>query len=324
MKGRVLLVVTAGLLLGAAPPDPQTPRKPHPLAPSLPQLTDEEEAQLDRIIDRFIQFDIGQLQGQEGLKAKLEFDKLGPEATFALIRGLNRAAQIEHSCPVLVIAKKLGRILGTSNDGELLTFARENIGLGVNRTRHAGILQDLRFSCMLRQRTVAQATPPRPAGPKPPRLMSVAELAEAAGSERGPRLKEVLVELEQRRGDEVIVALGTAAASYEGEVQQMARELLARHLARQPPAVLQEKLKDSRSEVRRAAAQVIATKEPRLAGSLIDLLLGDEAAVRQTAHQALVRFNRGVDLGPAPNAGKSEQEAAVKRWRDWWARLGGR
>src|SRR5438477_221848 len=38
------------------------PRKPHPFAPSLEQLSDEEEKKLDEIIDGFIKYDTGQLR----------------------------------------------------------------------------------------------------------------------------------------------------------------------------------------------------------------------------------------------------------------------
>lgn len=315
-----LLHLTLAVLVLTQAPDPKAPRKPHPLAPSLPQLTDDEEAEQDRIIDRFILFDTGRLQGLEGAKAKAEFDRLGPEATFALIRGLNRSALIEHSCPVVVIGKKLGRIFAGSNDAELLEFARENIGAGVARTRHSGVLTELRTLCIQRKAVVARNTPAG-AGGKSPRLMSVGELTEAAGSERGPRLKEVLVELEQRKGTEVMGTLSTAAASYEGDVQQLARDLLARHLARLAPLILKEKLKDERAEVRRAAIVVVGLREPRLVGDTIDLVADPDAGVRAMAQQTLVRLSR-IDLGPGLNASKAEQEAAVKRWREWWSRQG--
>src|SRR4051812_31200629 len=115
----------AALLAADPAPRPEATRQPHPLAPSLPQLTEEEEGELDRIIDRFILYDTGRLPGAEGGKALQEFERLGPEATFALVRGMNRAARIEHSCPAVVIARKLSRILLASNDPELLEFARE-------------------------------------------------------------------------------------------------------------------------------------------------------------------------------------------------------
>jgi len=130
--------------------DSQTPRKPHPLVPSLPELTDEEEKKLDAIIDRFIEADTGQLKASEAKKAMDEFKALGPEAFFALIRGLNKSANIDHSCPALTIAKKLNGTLRTSTDTELLQYARENIGLGVKKSRHMDAIKDLKLTSSLR------------------------------------------------------------------------------------------------------------------------------------------------------------------------------
>src|SRR6516225_4793947 len=94
--------LTGAFLLFADPQPPsQTPRKPSPFAPSLPELTQEEENQLDETIDRFIDYDSGKVQGPGAKKAVAEFHKLGPEAIPALIRGLNRAAKIDHSCPAV-------------------------------------------------------------------------------------------------------------------------------------------------------------------------------------------------------------------------------
>src|SRR5437762_13064835 len=88
----------------AAPPS--EPRPASPFAPSLPQLTDEEEEKLDAVVQRFILSDIGKLTGREAEKAVAEFKSLGPEAVFALVRGLNRAANIESSCPALITHTK--------------------------------------------------------------------------------------------------------------------------------------------------------------------------------------------------------------------------
>ena len=138
-------LLTLSLAAVLAADDGKTPeRKPHPFAPSLPKLTAEEEEKLDKVIDNFILYDLGKLRGEDGKKALEEFQKLGPEATFALIRGLNRAANIEGSCPAVVIARKLSRTLSATEDSQLLDFARENIGLGVTQQRHLGLLKDLR------------------------------------------------------------------------------------------------------------------------------------------------------------------------------------
>ncbi|HEV3115976.1 MAG TPA: hypothetical protein VGY58_02910, partial [Gemmataceae bacterium] len=118
-------LVTALLcLVGAAdkPASLETPRKPHPLFPSLHELSEEEENQLDDIVNRFIDYDSGKLKGPQGKKALADFQKLGPDAIPALLRGLNNAARIEHSCPAVQITRKLAKMLSSSRDIELLEF----------------------------------------------------------------------------------------------------------------------------------------------------------------------------------------------------------
>jgi len=327
-----LLTLTAAALLTS---DPETPRKPHPLFPSLVELSDEEEEKLDQIIDRFIEYDTGKLRGSEGKKALAEFQKLGPDAIPALIRGLNKAAKIEHSCPAVTIAKKLSRMFNASKDTELLEFARENVGAGITRSRHLGVIKDLRVQCMLRKRAVAQSgratlrsseglkgdsTSSRGAGQKPLRALSISELVEAAGKERGDKLKMVLTELGQRRGDTVIGALGSAAATYDGDVQKQARELLDRQLSSLKTESLKEKLKDDRAEVRAAAARIVGSKGLHLESELIDLLTDEDAGVRSAGHQSLVKLSKGTDLGPKAGASEAERKQSAKEWRTWLER----
>jgi hypothetical protein len=314
-----LLPLTLTLLMAGDPPTSK-PREPNPFAPSLPLLTDEEENHLDEVITRFIQYDSGQLAGGDAKKARQDFDKLGPAAIPALIRGLNEAAKIEHSCPAVTIARKLGRMLSMTDDTELLQFARENIGAGITESRHMAVLRDLRLGCALRKNQLLRLAA---LGPKPPRNMTTTELAQAAGSEHGPRLKQVLTELEQRRGEEPINALGKAAGALETDVREQARDLLTSHLARQGSKVVRAKLKDERAEVRAAAARAVA-QFPALGGEILDLLNDDEDAVRESAHQSLVRLNRGTDLGPEPNATDTQRSAAVEKWREWWSKQGDR
>ena len=68
----------------------------------------------------------------------------------------------------------------------------------------------------------------------------------------------------------------------------------------------------------------VGTKFPALGGDVVELLDDDEAAVREAAHQALVRLNRGTDLGPDTKASRTERSAAVEKWREWWANRDGR
>jgi hypothetical protein len=130
--------------------DGTTPRKPNPLAPSLPETTKQEEEKFDKIIDRFILADTGKLKGDEAKQAMEDFRKLPKESVFALIRGLNRAAQINDSCPALVIAKRIASQMRSTRDTQLLTFTRENAGAGVGRSQYGDVIRDLRLMCAVR------------------------------------------------------------------------------------------------------------------------------------------------------------------------------
>ena len=117
------------------------------------ELSNEEEDRLDRIIDRFIQHDTGRSRDPQALKEMLE---LGPEAIPALIRGLNKAARMSHSCPATMLSKKLKQLLARTEDEDVITFARENIGAGLERNNpYQTLLRDLQVSLMLRQRQLS-------------------------------------------------------------------------------------------------------------------------------------------------------------------------
>ncbi len=321
-----LLTLTLAALAPAGAPR-FADRERHPLAPSLPLLTEKEQAAIEAVIERFIAYDTGKLRGPAGARALAEFNALGPEAIPALLDGLNRAATMEDSCPAVLIAKKLGRLLQSSNDPRLLDLARETIGAGIRARRHSVTLKDLKVLCMLRKAALQRAELANRGslgkgargGPKAPRSMTLAELTEAAGSERGLRLTQVLTELETRKGPEVIEALGAAAGSYEKDVQRHARNLLDRHLARQPAATVKARLKHDRAEVRAAAARTAGARKLRYGAELIDLLTDSEPEVRSAARQALVRLSGGRDYGPEPGASKESVSAAVRDWSHWWA-----
>jgi len=91
--------------------------------PSLPARSNNDET-----VDRFIQFDVGQLRGQAGNEARLAFNRIGNEAIPALIRGLNKAATIHASCPVIVLQGKLNSLLQKANDPKMYELAIAHIG----------------------------------------------------------------------------------------------------------------------------------------------------------------------------------------------------
>ena len=149
------------LCVHADPLDSTTPRDRHPLAPSLPLLTPAEEAALDKIIDRFISADTGKIAGKEAKSALDDFRDLGPEASFALIRGFNKAAHINHSCPALTISRKLTGFMRKTADTELLLYTKENIGLGARNTKYADVIQEIKLGCSIRITALKNAPIPK-------------------------------------------------------------------------------------------------------------------------------------------------------------------
>jgi hypothetical protein len=309
-------LLTAALSLSlAADPSADKPRPPNQFAPSLPQLTKDEENQLDGVIDRFILADTGQIKGEEAKAAVKDFTALGPEAVFALIRGLNRAAIAEQSCPTLVIAKKLTRILSATEDEDLLEFARDNIAAGVERSQHMNVLKDLRTGCMLRKNALARRAE---SGEKSPKSMSTADLAKSASSSTGLRQRLLLTELADRKEPEALTGLVAVARNGDKDAQSLARGLLDRNLSRQQAETVRKKLHDDEAEVRKSAARTVAAKFPALAGDMIDLLTDADADVADAAHQALVKLSGGDDYGPAAKATPKEVEDARQKWLAWW------
>lgn len=117
-------------------------------------LSREEEERFDQIIERFILYDIGQTQDR---KAREELEALGPEAIPALIRGINRAARMSHSCPASVLHRKLKSLLRTTDDERTLRFAYDNLGAGVGRSPYHHLLQDLKLTVVFRRRELDEA-----------------------------------------------------------------------------------------------------------------------------------------------------------------------
>lgn len=309
---------------------PKSERPRHPLAPSLPLLTKEEMARYEAVIDRFIQYDIGKLPKAEGKKALEEFKRLPAESIFALIDGFNRAANDEHSCPAVIIANKIASILRSTDDLQLITYAKDNIGAGVKARRHAGSVQTLQVLCILRkghlqnqklalgstQKPLPKVTTPPVAPASALALMSPFELAKAAKKEEGPLLKSIIAEAKKRK---LVDVLGVVASRPESEAKELGQTALEQTLAEQTPEQLKKLLKHEQAEVRAAAASAIGKRKLRLGGELIDALSDSSSAVQQAARRALGQLSQGRDFGPEVDASESDRAEAIRRWREWWS-----
>jgi hypothetical protein len=86
---------------------------------------------------------------------------------------------------------------------------------------------------------------------------------------------------------------------------------------------LNEKMRDSNPLIRLLAIQSASQRRLHCEDELIKRLKDPVAAVREAAHQALVRIARGTDFGPAHATGptlvatRNAQDEAVARWRQW-------
>jgi hypothetical protein len=277
---------------------------------------DEEERKRDAVIDRFILADTGRLAGAEAKKATEEFKKLGVESVPALLRGMHKSAKLEHSCPVLMIAKKLTTILLASDDEKLIDLARDEIA-AVPKTRHAAPLADLRVRLAIHQNALARR-PPIP--PKGPGVMTTQALMKAVPKVRGEQLYSVLRELGKRDEKEALTGLSLAAAnSRDPEAAKLAREMLDAVLGRESLSALKERMEDGGVEVKRSAIRVARDKHVELTLAVIDRLTDDSPAVRAEARAALRKLSDGKgDFGPEPAATKAQQAEAQKRWKAWW------
>jgi hypothetical protein len=281
------LFLTFFLFLPGDPPRDLDLRERHALAPSLPVLTKEEEAHIQRVIDRFIQYEMGKLGGAEGKKALADLKALGPEAIPGLVHGLNRAANLAGSCPAVVLAHRLELLLSATEDRQLLDFVKDNVGLGVTVKRHLRALQDLRLTCTLRKSYLVRNRIVYRPPVSPLKTMTAADLAAAVEKERGPRQRAYLKELAKREGG---------------------KELILKQLRRAGDGEVKEQLKSDEAKVRLQAVEQVVARKLRYGAELINLLSDRDEEVRRAAHRALVQLADGQDFGAA----------AAERWRSWW------
>ena len=294
----------------------QDPKPNAPIAPSLPALSDADEERLDGIIDRFMLYDTGKLGGAAGSQALAAFQKLGNEAIPALLRGLRKSAELEHSCPVTVIAKKLRLLLGKSEDPELLAFARDEIS-AIDSIRYRGLLTDLRVGITRRQADLVRLgiTPPKPASPLA--RLSVDELNRRISLERQEKVLAALGgELATRGEVKASDGLGHLAGSVYPAVQKEGLRLLSVWMEARSAGQAAELLKHGSAQVRLLAARRLLNLRDKRAVDALLLLKDPVARVREDLHGELKRI-AGKDLA-SPGKTVEEQERAARIWMDWW------
>ena len=303
------------LILGQTGPI-QAKREPHPLAPSLPLLSEAEEARYDKIVNQFIKYDLGQLPGAEGLKAKNDFLKLTSESIPALFRGLQTSAKLEHSCPVAMISQKLKSFLMKSEDDELLDYARDELTSALEGSRHAPLLQDMRLGVTLRRKAVLAN---KPAVPKWLLSMTVAEMLKSLQEEENQQKHKLMAQELGRRGDhESLQGLGLFAASFYPEVKEPSIKLLQEKMRKLKTLELQEFLKDANPLLRQKASETMGNlKALKGAEDLVPLLSDSNAGVQKAVREALVKIAGGKDFGPDDFSITEKVKKSQSDWKQW-------
>ncbi|MEY4945471.1 MAG: hypothetical protein RIR22_172 [Planctomycetota bacterium] len=296
-------------------------REPNPLAPSLPLLSEAEEARYDKIVNQFIKYDLGQLPGAEGLKAKNDFLKLTSESIPALFRGLQISSKLEHSCPVAMISQKLKSFLLKSEDDELLDYARDELTSALEGSRHAPLLQDMRLGVTLRRKVVLAN---KPAVPKWLLSMTVAEMLKSLQEEENQQKHKLMAQELGRRGDhESLQGLGLFAVSFYPEVKEPSIKLLQEKMRKLKIGEMQEFLKDTNPLLRQKAAEAMGNlKATKGAEDLVPLLLDANGGVQKAAREALVKIGAGKDFGPIDFSNSESVKKSQLEWKRWLTEQG--
>ena len=291
-------------------------REPNPLAPSLPLLSEAEEARYDKIVNQFIKYDLGQLPGAEGLKAKNDFLKLTSESIPALFRGLQISSKLEHSCPVAMISQKLKSFLLKSEDDELLDYARDELTSALEGSRHAPLLQDMRLGVTMRRKVVLAN---KPAVPKWLLSMTVAEMLKSLQEEENQQKHKLMAQELGRRGDhESLQGLGLFAVSFYPEVKEPSIKLLQEKMRKLKIGEMQEFLKDTNPLLRQKAAEAMGNlKATKGAEDLVPLLLDANGGVQKAAREALVKIGAGKDFGPIDFSNSESVKKSQSEWKRW-------
>jgi hypothetical protein len=282
----------------------------------------------DEIVDRFIAYDIGQLGGEAGAKAYQDFTAMnGKEAIPAVVRGVNKAARIQASCPIIVLSAKLRTMLAECQDRDTLQAAVEGLDATGRDVYYAAYVESLAQEAANRLGvappewavreiraggTAAQLRRSR----KPVADWSFADLSEGAGEAEGAPLVAILEQLRDRKGAEATAAFASAIEAMPDDRRPLARGLFAQRLVRMTDRELTRKLKDPLAEVRAAGARAIFYKGSPLCLELAQAVADESPLVAAEAHATLVKLS-GQDLGPKQGAPFAEWYTASKRWEQW-------
>ena len=283
----------------------------------------------DRIVDDFIRADVGELRGQEGRAAMAEFYGVNTEEAIpALVRGVNKAANVRASCPIMMVSSKLQHLSSTCRNTAMLRQAYNDLSAEAN-SPYGNYVSSLKQYLDGRLTTLEGREPKREVtmtGGTPGQLRrsrinlakwTFKDLEEAVAEDADEQLMRVLEEIASRQGSEYTELLARAVAGMKPENQEIARGLLAKRLMRMTDETLREKLKDQDAEVRAMAARAAGYKGLTAGYAELAALLRDRSPVAAAEAKATLVKLSGEDFGPPEGAKGIEWYEASKRWEKW-------
>lgn len=293
------------------------------------EARNETEQRYDRIVEAFIEYDIGKLTGQAGQEANEQFRSIsGDQAIPAVIRGVNRAARMRQSCPIAVVSRKLRELLDATEEPYWLKYAMEQLDDSSPELRYKNYVQNLKQMAEARQRALDGKQPlshhalvgGTPGQLRRSRILidqwSGQDLKDAVAEDVGAQLMQALTEIEQRKGSEYTEMLARSISAVAEEEREAVRGLLATRLTRMTERTLRAKLNSPDPEVRIAAARAIGYKGALMYSELVQSLRDPNPTVAQYAHETLVKLS-GEDFGPPSGAKALDWYEASKRWQRW-------
>ncbi len=308
---------------------------------------------LDEVVERFILYDIGQLPGPEGKEARSAFGRLGTESVPALIRGLNRAASLTSSSPVVVLGEKLQGVLSLCGP-ELTELAVGQLGIGVPATKpHYYRLESLKERLLtslladhpLRRRIeLAKRLSAKPAeipehvrSDDPNDRWAAARAILLCGAPLGGELTQLVGDVEPVIIQEARAALVRLAGDKDfgpephADLAERERALadwrswwfsrsnnaVFRRMSKMTDKELRAALQSQDAEERWAAVVLVGNRRLPCSAELIGLLRDSDLAVRRDARRTLIQFAEGMDFGPTEDAAPQMVDEAVAKWQQW-------
>lgn len=343
-------------------PQKTPPRVPEESSPEPADVAVPDRVELpppgpsDKVVARFIEYDIGMLRGLEATQAREQFATLGTESVGPLIRGLNQAATIGNSCPIMVLNSKLSRCLHSAEDPRLYVMAATNLCRGVPRTApHYRTVAATRDACIRRLPTG------HPLRQRQDRIDAMFAARDESAVDRAlhsqdatERLAAVTVacSMGPRFGRELIAAIGDDDPAIRSEARQGLMTLsgnvdygpqepadepdrraamaswtrwydkqvhfsLPTQAWKASRATILASLKHDDEQTRVTAVLAIRYRRIFMVNELATMLSDPSTAVRREAHKALVDLANGKDFGPADFSKSETVEAAATLWRQW-------